>query len=527
MSSQPIRSYLVIAAAIIIAGVLISASLFLAIGEGTKTETTTTTVTDTSTLTTTIKTTATNNTTTTAANEAPASINGCGGALVLPLMTSWISTYASVQPNVHVSYTTEGGTMGTASTTTESPCQFGESDTSIASTQYALLPTGSNLLTIPISDSGIVPAYNLPGVTAHLNFTGNVLAEIFYGTVTQWNDPRIASLNPHVTLPAHAIQVYHRSDVSGSTYAFTQYLSDSNYTWRVNLGYGTLVNWPTGTGCLHDDGLAKCVADNQYSIGPLEVAYEIANPGEINYGAVQNHAGNFSLANLHTIQLAMDAGVKNGLPASASQWSSFSVINNIFNDSTDAGIYPITAFTYALIYQSLSASYANTSQAQAVATINFLWWVVNSGQKSGPPLGYPALPSSVVSLDNQVLGSITYGGTPAYTGAPVYTVTFQQIGACSPAVYTVPWSVTLNGVTEARPPNTPLPIANGSYTAGPEQPYYYTIVFTSIPDGVYQYRIAPSGPFTILSGTVTVNGADVSVPVYGPVVACTTTTATA
>jgi phosphate transport system substrate-binding protein len=307
--------------------------------------------------------------------------------------------------------------MGTAYTTSESPCQFGESDTSIASTQYTLLPTGSNLLTVPISDSGIVPAYNLPGVTAHLNFTGNVLAEIFYGTITQWNDPRIASLNPHVTLPAHAIQVYHRSDSSWSTYAFAQYLSDSNSTWRTSLGYATSVPWPTGIGCYHNDGEAKCITDTQYSLGPLEVPYEIANPGQINYGAVQNHAGNFSLANLHTIQLAMNAGAKNGLPTSASQWSSFSLVDNIFNDSTAADIYPITTFVYALTYQNLSAPYAYMTEAQAVAIVNFLSWVVNSGQKTGDFLGYPALPSSVVTFDNQVLGSITYNGTPVYTGS--------------------------------------------------------------------------------------------------------------
>ena len=116
--------------------------------------------------------------------------------------------------------------------------------------------------------------------------------------------------------------------------------------------------------------------------------------------------------------------------------------------------------------------------------------------------------------------------TTVAAASQLYNVTFQQTGACSPPVYTVPWSVTLGGRTEAEPPNTPLPIANGSsYTAGPEPPGLYTIVFTGIPDGVYQYKIAPSAPFTILSGTITVNGADVSVPVYGPVVSCTTTTA--
>jgi len=325
-------------------------------------------------------------------------------------MMSWINAYALVEPSIKVRYITGGSAEPII-------CQFGVSDAPLTVAQYAALPAGSNLLTIPVSDSGVIPAYNIPGISSstHLNFTGNVLAMIFFGTITQWNDPRIASLNPHVSLPAHAIQVYHRSDGSGSMYAFTQYLSDSNSTWRTNVGYATSVNWPTGIGCLHNDGVAKCIADNQYSIGPLEVAYEITNPGQINYGAVLNHAGNFSLANLHTIQLAIDASVKNGLPTSASQWSSFSVIDNISNDSTDANMYPITIFTYALIYQNLSASYAYTTQAQAGATVNFLWWVLNSGQTSATLLGYPGLPSSVVNLDNQILGSITYDGTQVHT----------------------------------------------------------------------------------------------------------------
>ncbi len=360
-------------------------------------------------------TTSTNEATTTTTEAAP-SINGCGGTLATPLMTYWIRAYASIPPHINVSYATEGSTMGIAYTA-QGLCQFGLSDAPLTAAQYAALPSGSTLLTIPISDSGVIPAYNIPGITAHLNFTGNVLAEIFYGTITQWNDPRIASLNPQVGLPAHAIQVYHGSDSRGSTYAFTQYLSDSNSTWRTKVGYATSVNWPTGIGCLHNDGVANCIAYNQYSIGPLEFAYEVTNPGQINYGAVQNRAGNFSLANLHTIQLATNAAVKNGLPTSPSQWSSFSEINNIFNDSTDANIYPIITFTYALIYQNLSASYAYMTRAQAVATANFLWWVVNSGQKPGAFLGYSALPPSDVTFDDQVLSSISYDGNPAYTGS--------------------------------------------------------------------------------------------------------------
>jgi ABC-type phosphate transport system substrate-binding protein len=205
-------------------------------------------------------------------------------------------------------------------------------------------------------------------------------------------------------------------------YGFTQYLSDSNKTWAKNVGYSTgVLNWPVGVGCLHNAGVAQCIAANQYSIGPLEIAYEIANPGQINYGAVQNHYGTFIVANLTNISDALAAGVKAGLPTTDAQWSGFSVIQQTFNDSADKFIYPISTFTYALVYQDLSATYAATTQAQAVATLNFISWIVNDAQSgglsSGAILGYPPIPASAVSLDNQVLASITYNGTPVLSGS--------------------------------------------------------------------------------------------------------------
>jgi phosphate transport system substrate-binding protein len=338
---------------------------------------------------------------------------------VYPLMQAWINTYSYVQPNVQISYAALGSGKGIAGITA-GLYNFGESDAPLTATQYAALPSGSTLLTIPISDSGIIPAYNLPGITAHLNFTGNVLAEIFYGSITMWNDARIASLQSAriaATLPAHAIQVYHRSDGSGTMYGFTQYLSDSNSTWKAKVGYSTgVLNWPVGVGCLHNAGVAACIAGNSYSIGPLEIAYEISNPGQINFGAVQNHYGTYITANLTNISEALAAGVKAGLPTTQAQWSSYSVIQATFNDTTDKYIYPVSTFTYALVYNNLSASYANTGQAQAVATLNFLSWVVNVGQtgglSSGALLGYPPLPSAAVTLDNQLLTSITFNGTP-------------------------------------------------------------------------------------------------------------------
>ena len=393
---------------VVLVVVVIAAGAYIALNPG---GTTTTTVVNTTTATSTF----TSNTLLPAAT-----VNAGGGTLVYPLMQAWINTYSFIQPNIQISYSAVGSGKGIAGITS-GLYTIGESDAPLSAAQYAKLPANSTLLTIPISDSGIIPAYNLPGITAHLNFTGNVLAEIFYGSITTWNDPRIANLqSPSVAalLPAHAIQVYHRSDGSGTMYGFTQFLSDSNSTWKSNIGYSTgTLAWPVGIGCLHNAGVADCIATTPYSIGPLEIAYEIANPGQINYGAVRNAFGNYIVANLTNISQALAAGVSNGLPSTDTQWTSYSVIQATFNDTSAPYIYPVSTFTYALVYQDLSASYASTSQAQAVAALNFLSWVVNDGQSksptsSGATLGYPPLPSSIVTLDNSLLASISYNGTP-------------------------------------------------------------------------------------------------------------------
>ena len=387
----------------------------------TNTATVTTGTTNTATVTTATTNTATETTVTTASSTylQAATINGGGGTLVYPLMSAWIFGFTQVQPNIQINYSPIGSGAGIAQITAGT-LNFGESDAPLSSTQYSALPGGSTLLTIPISDSAVVPAYNIPGVTSttHLNFTGNLLAEIFFGTVNTWNDPRIASLNPHVTLPSNPITVVHRSDGSGTMFAFTNYLSDSNSTWRTQVGTSTSVNWPVGIGCKGNAGVAGCIANTAYSIGPLEIAYEIQNVGAINYGTVQNHAGRFVLANLTNINLAVQAGASAGLPAGNAPWTGFSIINNIFNDTMDTQIYPITTFTYALVYQDLSASYAGSAtQAQAAGVVYFLWWIVNTAQNAGHNIGYPPLPANVVTIDDTTLRSITYNGTPVYIGS--------------------------------------------------------------------------------------------------------------
>jgi phosphate transport system substrate-binding protein len=285
---------------------------------------------------------------------------------------------------------------------------FGASDAPLNSAQYAAIQ--GTMLTIPESASAVVPAYNLPGIGNGVKFTGPILADIFLGQITMWNDPAITALNPGVNLPNHAITVVHRSDGSGTMFAFTDYLSDASAQWRTQVGKGTSVNWPTGLGGKGNEGVAGIISNTQYSLGPLEIAYEIVNKGLISYGAVQNAAGNFILANVTNAAAALGAAAASGLPAGSASWTKVSIIDSTFNDTAATDAYPITTFTYIFVYQ------AQTDQAKGTAMVNFLWWVVNSAQSGGVSLGYIPLPQSIVTLNDATINSIPYNGQPIHTG---------------------------------------------------------------------------------------------------------------
>jgi phosphate transport system substrate-binding protein len=337
----------------------------------------------------------------------PVTLNGAGGTLVFPLMSAWTFAYQQVSGNVMVNYASVGSGAGIAQITART-VDFGESDAPLTASQYSAI--NGTLMTIPISASAVVPAYNLPGISNGVHFTGPILAAIFLGNITMWNDPQLVAINPNITLPAHAITVVHRSDGSGTMFAFTNYLSDSSSVWKTKVGSATSVNWPTGIGCKGNEGVAGCISNTQYAIGPLEIAYEIVNKNLISYGSVKNAAGNYILANLTNTQLAIQAGGTGGLPTGNEKWTSVSIINNIFNDTQATNAYPIATFTYGLVYQQ------QTNQAKGAAVVNFFWWIVNSGQTAGTSIGYVPLPSNVVQVDDATLNNITYNGTPLHTG---------------------------------------------------------------------------------------------------------------
>ena len=343
---------------------------------------------------------------------APATLNGAGGTLIFPLMSVWQPAYTNVQPQVTVNYNPVGSGAG-ISNFQSGLVDFGESDAPMTAAQYAALPSGTTALTIPISASAVVPAYNIALTNGSscqngLNFTGTVLANIFLGTITKWNDPQIQSLNPTVPLPNTNIITVHRSDGSGTMFAFVDFLYKSSTTWASQVGApSTSPAWPAISGAIaapKNAGVAAAIAQNSGSIGPLEIAYILQNTGQtqIFYGTVQNAAGSYILANVANIGAALQAGASAGLPAGNASWTTVSIVDNVYGNTTASNAYPIATLTYALVYQ------AQTSHTQGAALVNFMTWVVNSGQPLGQNIGYVPLPANIVAIDNATIKLITY-----------------------------------------------------------------------------------------------------------------------
>ncbi len=228
--------------------------------------------------------------------------------------------------------------------------------------------------------------------------------------------PHIAALNPAIPLPNTLITTVHRSDGSGTMFAFTNFLYDSSSAWASQVGVpSTSPAWPTAPAQIaapKNAGVAAAISETNGAIGPLEIAYILENTGQTSlyYGTVQNAAGNYILANVTNIAAALQAGAAAGLPAGNAAWTSVSIVNNIFNDTSASTIYPIVTLTYALVYQE--QNYNSRSYAEGAATVDFISWIVNSGQSLGTGLGYVPLPANIVSVDNATIKLITYNATP-------------------------------------------------------------------------------------------------------------------
>jgi phosphate transport system substrate-binding protein len=285
----------------------------------------------------------------------------------------WFSEYHKAHPDIQFNYQSIGSGGGIRQVLAQT-VDFGASDGPMTDEQLSQAKT--KILHIPTVMGAVVPAYNVPGVSGELKFTPEALAGIFLGKITTWNDPAIAKANPGVSLPAQSIIVVHRSDGSGTTYIFTDYLSKVSSEWQNGPGKGTSVKWPVGLGGKGNEGVAGMIRQMQGGIGYIELIYAVQN--KIDYGSVKNAGGAFVKASLESVTAAA-ASVKS-MPADFR----VSITNAPGKDA-----YPISSFTWLLIPEK------SKEAAKGKILADFLTWMVDDGQKMTAELTYAPLPGSV------------------------------------------------------------------------------------------------------------------------------------
>jgi len=257
------------------------------------------------------------------------------------------------------------------------------------------------VLHIPTVLGAIVITYSAPGVSQQLKFTPDVIADIFLGKVTKWNDARLTSVNPGASLPATDIVVVHRSDGSGTSYGFTDYLSKVSSEWAQKVGKGTSVNWPVGLGGKGNEGVAATVSQTPGAIGYVELAYAASN--KMAFGQVRNSAGKFVTPALASVTAALAGAMKTLAPTTDFRIS--------ITNPDGAEAYPIATMTWLLVHKSY------TDIAKAKALVQFIWWAETEGQARANELGYAALPAQLRPWIEARLKTITAGGKPVWTTA--------------------------------------------------------------------------------------------------------------
>ena len=329
---------------------------------------------------------------------SPITIVGAGASFPQPLIAKWASVYVNLT-GVRVNYASVGSGAGISQITAKT-VDFGASDAPLNATERSRAP---GLLHIPETIGAVTAAYNLPGIPSGLNLTGQVLGDIFLGTITNWNDANITSLNPGVTLPNAAISVVHRADGSGTTFIWTSYLHLANSAWNTSL-VGKNPAWPVGIGAQGNAGVAGKILQTPYSIGYVELAYTVQN--SMTVAKIRNPAGNWILPTLASTSDAA-ASASPTLPAPDGDWSTVSILN-----APGANSYPVSSLTYLLVYKELNVFGSAMTQARASALVDFVWWAVHEGQNYSAALVYVPLPASIQSLDEGGLQTMMFNGQP-------------------------------------------------------------------------------------------------------------------
>jgi phosphate transport system substrate-binding protein len=312
-------------------------------------------------------------------------INGAGATFPNPIYSKWFSEYNKLHSNVEINYQPIGSGGGIQQVTKQTVF-FGATDGPMTADQ--LLGAPGKIMHFPTVLGAVVPVYNIPSVTAELKFSGPVLADVYLGKITKWNDPAIAKLNAGVTLPATDITVAHRADGSGTTYIWVDYLSKLSPEWKSKVGVANSVNWPTGVGGRGNEGVAALVKQTPGAIGYVELIYALQN--KIAYGSVLNAAGEPIKASVEAVTLAAAEAVK-AMPAD------FRVS---ITNAPGKGVYPISSFTWILLYENAK------DKTQAKTMVDFMKWALSDGQKFAPDLGYAPLPEAVVKLELAALAKV-------------------------------------------------------------------------------------------------------------------------
>lgn len=325
-------------------------------------------------------------------------VTGDGSSLVYPLLSQWTSNYHGLHSNVQVNYQSVGSGAGVT--------DFTNKVVDFAGTDAAPVPSSlpNTTLTIPETIGAVTLAYNIPGVPTGLHLNENLTAEIFNGAITYWDNASITGINNGLSLPHNPITTVHRSDSSGTTFIFEGYLLKSSF-WPFTP---QSKSWPSGAHGTslagpQNNGVATDVLTTPNSIGYVEVAYALQN--NMNVAYVQNQArSSYIKPTLANITAAVSSADVSSLPTGLQDWSAVSLILQ-----PGANSYPIVSFTYIIVYQQLNVRPLMTLD-KAKALVDFIWYMVHDGQSAGASLNYATLPSSIVTIDETSIKSITYNG---------------------------------------------------------------------------------------------------------------------
>ncbi|MEK7356178.1 MAG: phosphate ABC transporter substrate-binding protein PstS [Bdellovibrionota bacterium] len=312
-------------------------------------------------------------------------INGAGATFPAPIYSKWFQEYNKSNPKIEINYQSIGSGGGIKQLTAKT-VDFGASDAPMSDTE--ITAAGGNVLHIPTVLGAVTITYNVPGVKSALSLDGATVAELFSGKITKWNDAKIKTLNKGVALPDTAVVPVYRSDSSGTTSVFTEYLAKVSPEWKSGIGQGKTVKWPAGLGGKGNEGVTGQVKNTPGSVGYVELAYAMAE--KLPIAMIKNKAGQYVLANLESVSAAA-AGALKSMP------EDFRVS---ITDADGKGSYPIAAFTYLLVYKDMPGT-------KGEEFVKFLNWAMDAGQKQASTLQYAQLPTPMVVKVKEKIKTIT------------------------------------------------------------------------------------------------------------------------